>query len=75
MNDKALHFAAGLALAFLGAAMSLMSPAIAAMLLVVAIGAGKEILDGYTGGTRDYLDFFATVAGGAIVVMIIMAMR
>lgn len=62
MNDKTLHFLACLAIAV--AAGLLLSPALGALVAVVA-GAAKEIRDAFGFGTPSWGDMAANVAGAA----------
>jgi hypothetical protein len=76
--DKMFHFVFGALLALLGTGagawlsyvlnvdwMVYLVP----VLLVTAVAVGKEIWDSYGHGTKDEMDFVATVAGGASVVL------
>lgn len=66
-QDKALHFAAGVFIAFLFAPLGMMH----AFLATLAAGALKEIYDRLFGGSVELLDVVATAAGGAIAVGIL----
>ena len=64
--DKILHFVVG---ALITALVALFVPEGAPIAFLVAIVAGfaKEIFDRFTDGNFDFLDLFATWAGGLIV--------
>jgi hypothetical protein len=68
--DKILHFVVG---ALITALVALFVPVAAPAAFLVAVVAGftKEIFDRFTDGKFDFLDLFATWAGGLIVQMLI----
>ncbi len=59
-TDKLLHFFAG---GFIAGAVG----GLWGLLVAIIIGAAKEVIDPYWGGTRDPLDFAATAAGAVVV--------
>lgn len=67
MNDKALHFIFGVALAFI--VMWLSGSMVAASFAAIAAGAIKEVHDLKYGGVVDGEDFVMTVLGGAVVLV------
>lgn len=68
--DKILHFVVG---ALITALVALFFPVAAPAAFLVAISAGfaKEIFDRFTDGRFDFVDLFATWAGGLIVQVLI----
>lgn len=74
--DKVKHFVAGAALFVAGEAVGLLLQAPYGLIgsgLVIVIAAIKEAYDSLGYGTPEWWDFYATLAGG-LVVMIIMEM-
>lgn len=63
MNDKALHFAAGMLIAVI---VGLLTTPIAGLLAASLAGIIKETIDATGRGTPEVVDLMATVAGGII---------
>lgn len=63
MNDKVLHFASGMIIAFFS---SCLFGAVVGVCIGGAAGVAKEIYDEWSYGGFDAEDLFATVAGAAI---------
>ena len=70
MNDKALHFIAGLVIAIV---LGFVFNPLVGFLLAVSAGAAKELWDMMGYGTPELTDFVATAAGGALGAVTIMA--
>ena len=70
-KDKWQHFCLGFAIApwpylLFNLLVGFWAGIIASVITVVAIAKGKEVYDRRNDGMFDWMDFFATVAGGAI---------